>query len=327
MPINDQFMRDLTDENEGRLWPLLKRIQNDHTIALVIRNDRQIDTYYRGGRLFRISQDPSPGGAGYSASHDPNYHQTPLLPNSLRIRDREGTTHLLSKLNSIKSGMDTHFANRFRMEREFQQLTLRENNRSAISTTTDYFVVSIECADVLPGAQFDMFCCRWAYSNKAGNGTLIPGLVEMKYGNEAIDGTAGIIKHYHDARSLLLNEDNWHGMVQGMQANLRQLGSLGLLHYNPSKGGVPLVIDEHRKPQLIFLVAGYNTKAVGLLDTLNELLELRQTDKHREDEARFSLRFFSAPFAGYGMYNSCMMTLEAFRNEVARRHALGFDGE
>ncbi len=319
-------MHDLTDENDGRLWPLLKRVRNDHTVALVIRNER-IDIYYRGGLLFSISQIPGPGGVSYSASHDPKYHETPPLPSPFSIRDREGTTHLLSTLNSIKSDMDTHFANRFRMEREFQQLTLRENNRSAISKETHYFVVSIECADILPNAQFDMFCCRWVAGNAAGNGTLIPGLVEMKYGNAAIGGDAGIVKHYLDARSLLLNLDLWQAMVRDMQKNLRQLDKLDLLRYNHPAAGNPLVIDEHQKPQLIFLLASYNTNAIVLLNELDKLLALRQTDEHRADESRFSLRFFLAPFAGYGMFNSCMMTIEDFRNEVARRHALGFDGE
>jgi hypothetical protein len=248
------------------------------------------------------------------------------LQNIFLIGDRNGTDHMLFMLSSIKSGMDTHFANQFRMEREFQQLTLRENNFSAISPVTDYFVVSIECARALPGAQFDMFCCRWAAANRARTGTLIPGLVEMKYGNGAINGRAGIVAHYHHARKLFLNTAAWHGMVQDMQENLRQLDTLGLVRYNHSTTGNQLVIAQD-KPQLIFLIASYNMRSAVLLNALDELVTLRKTDKHKGDESKFSLRFFSAPFAGYGMYNSCMMTLENFRAEVVRRHALGFNGE
>ena len=51
------------------------------------------------------------------------------------------------------------------MEREFQQLVERENNRSSISGETEYFITDIELADSINGTRFDIssnkMACIW----------------------------------------------------------------------------------------------------------------------------------------------------------------------
>ena len=55
--------------------------------------------------------------------------------------------------------MDYHFSVKWKLEREFQQLVARENNRSAISNQTEYFITDIELAD--EQSRFDMLALKW----------------------------------------------------------------------------------------------------------------------------------------------------------------------
>ena len=111
--------------------------------------------------------------------------------------------------------MDCFFSTKSNLEKEFQQLVVRENNSSSIANETEYFIVDIELAGVLPGARFDMLAVRWLGSERRTPAALVPVLIEMKYANNALDGTSGLIEHFRDAYALRKNSESWQNLQTG----------------------------------------------------------------------------------------------------------------
>jgi hypothetical protein len=52
--ISKEFISDLKNE-DGMLHPLLKRVKQDHTLMLAIRNG-YINIYYRGGNILQVTE-------------------------------------------------------------------------------------------------------------------------------------------------------------------------------------------------------------------------------------------------------------------------------
>ena len=102
-------------------------------------------------------------------------------------------------------------------EREFQQLIARENNCSTISNETEYFVTDIEFADSSVGARFDLLAVRWLASQRRNISKCRPALIELKYGDGALGGSAGLIKHLEDVSRILLDKGRFDSILQTMQ--------------------------------------------------------------------------------------------------------------
>lgn len=76
---------------------------------------------------------------------------------------------------------------------------LRENNNSSISNDTDYYIASNESSNTDNGSRFDLIGIKWASTGPARRNNLKDislVLMEMKYGDGAHAGSAGIIKHF-----------------------------------------------------------------------------------------------------------------------------------
>jgi hypothetical protein len=316
--ISQGFMKDLKD---GILSPVLKRVLEDDTLMLAIRNG-YINIYYRGGSLFNISA--SSNGSSYSVYFDAKYNKCdnseggPPLPLEFpfligKIAD---ACALIAAAASLKCTMDRYFSKVKKPEREFQQLVARENNRSAIANSTHYFIIDIEIAGLLPGARYDMLAVRWLSHERRQQGALVPALIEMKYSVDALNGDASVEKHLHDAFALRHDTTNWDNVVSGLESQLKQLNELGLLTYNRSVRVNKLKINRGATPELIFLLANYNPGA----ETLKNILE--KIDRPDFDQSGLDLLFFVSCFAGYGMYRESMLTLREFKAEVSRLFAL-----
>ena len=279
---------------------------------LAIRNN-YINIYYRGGNICEISQNKE--GGSYIARIDENYNkQSDKLPLAFpfNLNALEQTFALVQAMPELKYRMDRFFAKNGKSEREFQQLVVRENNHSPISGKTHYFIVDIEIAGFLPNARHDMLAVRWLSHERNRPGVLVPALIEMKYGTDALDGASGLIKHMSDAFALRKQAADWGLLLSGLETQLTQLDDLGLLTFNRSARVERLEIDRNATPELIFLIAGHNPGSTKLPAILNTI-DLAQTTK----DCGFDLLFFAASFAGYGLYREAMLTLEQFKVEVA----------
>ena len=311
--LSTHFLQDL---KVGLLTGLLTRIREDQTLMLAIRSDF-INIYYRGGNLFRISRSAS--GVGYKVDFDTNYlsgfpDSPPAYPHALTIP--EHASELVRSIPNLKYVMDRFFAIHNKAEREFQQLVVRENNSSSISNETDYFVVDIEIAGVLPDARYDMLAVRWLSHEHGKPGTLVPVLIEMKYGIHALGGKSGLSQHVEDAYSLVGNKSAWAAVVDGMEEQLAQLDELDLLAFTRSKRVPQLRVDRNATPELIFLLANYNPASVQLLRFLEE------AQSTQIEKAGFDLLFFVSCFSGYGMHRESMLNIHEFTVEVRRLYEL-----
>lgn len=292
-------------EPEGLLHPILDRVRMDHTLMLAVR-DGYVNIYYRGGNILRLQQA---GKQSYKASFDKNYmtRQKAIegFPSTLKVaRD---VIAWIDAFPHLKEAMDLYFSKHSKPEREFQQLVARENNISTISNKSDYFVPDIECAGSVPGARFDMLAIRWPAGAQRKDGrNCRAALVEMKYGDDALDGKGGLIKHLKDFAALVSDGGKYAALLETMSSQFNQLDELGLLKFNHCKNGTKVRLNPKDKPEVIFILANHNPKSTKLGAILAD-------PRVAEYEQQFNLRFFVSCFAGYDLHTDCMLTLTQFR--------------
>lgn len=297
--LSDKFHRDL---EAGDLSGLTERIRKDDTLMLALRG-HSINVYYRGGNILRLTQQ----GGGYAAKFDSNYSkdkETPIPALPTVIETEAHCKLWLDALPTLKEIMNRYFAGKRKSEREFQQLVAWENNRSAISNETEYFITDIEFADVEQNARIDMLGLKWLSHNRKDGSNCRPVLIEMKYGIGAYDGEAGIAKHIKDMEAILGDPAKKKHLSKTIADQFNQLCSLDLVLFNKSKAYKGVTVSE--TPEVVFLLANHNPRSKTLLNILEALPE----------PTSFDLRFFNASFAGYGMHDACMIGLDDFKKHL-----------
>lgn len=303
--LSDHFMDDLL-KPEGRLRPILKRVQKDHTLMLAIR-DGYINIYYRGGNILRITED----NGFYQTFFDIKYAKTGQIISTPEedIRTSFDADKMVACLSERKTIMDNYFADGSKTtEREFQQLVARENNNSSISNESEYFITDIEVT-VPYLARFDITAIRWPANQRKKGSACRAALIEMKYGDGALTNDAGLMKHLNDMDKILSDKQQYTDLSRTMETQFNQLDELGLLNYNKGTSQAKVTLNPESKPEVIFILANHNPRSTKLKKILCSP-ELSKFEK----SANFDLRFFVANFAGYGLHAKCMLPLAEFRN-------------
>ena len=309
--LSQSFMNDLLNP-DGLLCPILERVRQDHTLMLSIRKG-YINIYYRGGNLLRTKEQHK---GSYSAFFDNKYNKSgvpsPVLPNTIESPDAARTW--VDSFQNLKGIMDFYFSQYNKPEREFQQLIARENNFSTIASQSEYFVSDIEFADSALGARFDMLALRWPSSQRKDPNSCRPALIEIKYGDGALRGQAGILKHLQDFDALISNGENYKALVETMEMQINQLDQLGLLEFNRIADWTNFKLDPNNKPEVIFILANHNPRSTKL----NTILDDPQIAAYQRSP-NFDLRFYVASFAGYALHTDCMVTLDQFRKLLGEK--------
>jgi hypothetical protein len=300
-PVSADFFQDLKD---GKLRLLTSKVRTDDTLLLAFRGT-SINIYYRGGSILRLVC----GNGNYTTHFDRNYAKgsaDPLLDKLPTVIGTEADCVVwLEAIPSLKEIMNSFFATHAKSEREFQQLVAWENNRSAVSNTTEYFITDIEYADVKRNARLDMLGLRWLSADRKNGLRCSPVFVEMKYGIGAYDGGSGIAKHIADLNAILSDQATRDHLNLTIAAQFNQLSGLDLVRFNRSTKVDQVTVTGD--PEVVFLLANHNPRSRTLLNTLENV----------EESPHFKLRFFAASFAGYGMHDSCMMNLTEFKERVS----------
>jgi len=299
------FMNELLNP-EGMLNPILERVKKDHTLMLAIR-DGYINIYYRGGNILKV-QEHSQGF--YQASFDDNYNKfgkdIPLSPAT--IKDKYDAEKWVASFPARKDIMDRYFSAYGKAEREFQQLVARENNYSSISNESEYFISDIEVTDPDPGARFDMMAIRWPTSKRKSGKHCRAALIEMKYGDGALGGNAGMLKHLNDMDAMVSNNERYANLLKTMEKQFNQLDQLGLLNFNKGTSEAKVELNPKDKPEVIFILANHNPRS----SNLKKILDNPEIDAYSQSQ-RFDLKFYVASFSGYGLHAICMRDLAEFR--------------
>jgi len=311
--LTDSFMEALSGD-DGLLKPLLERAQNDHTLMLCIR-EGYINIYYRGGNIIKLKQIRKTGNQ-YSATFDKNYAKGYQLPDHFPLEilvTQDNVSSLIKTIPEKKKSMDIYLSKKRNAEKEFQQLVVRDNNCSRVSTETDYFIADTELAMTHIASKtrvrFDMVAFKLIGSQQ-GIGTVQLALVEMKYGQGAISSgkdQSGICKHFKDMNQFIVSDDTSR-LADIYEKQINQLNELGLLKCKQPRGNYKFQVDRNQY-EIIFILANHNPKSRQLL---NELNKLKTTLSESPASTKLKLRFFSANSAGYGMYDTCMMDIDKY---------------
>ena len=292
--LDKEFISDLLG---GQLKELLDYVKRDNSLDLEIR-ENYINIYYLGGNILKVSKN----GNTYSFGFDFNYLKKWPFLQGTTILKHQTDQNWNSYFPLAKQAMDFYFSKSAKEEREFQQLVVRENNYSSIANSTDFFIIDIEY-DNKAGARFDIVAVEWpsvASIRKLHNG-FKPKLVviEMKYGDGALTGSAGMKKHCEDFNSFVSNATCLNDFKSEMLTVFKQKRLLGLIPCLSESGNKNDFKEFDNEIDLIFLIANHDP-ASSKLQT--ELIGLQNEN----------VKFITSNFMGYGFYNHNIFNLNQF---------------
>ncbi len=295
--LNDDFISDL---ETGSLSKLLKTVKADDTLCLEIR-ENYINVYYRGGNLLTVTKKDRRYELHFDKKYcidNINLWQKPNFDNLNSIHD------YISSFPLLKREMDNWFSKHSKLEREFQQIILRENNFSSISNDTDYFISDIEYANSENKSRFDMVGIKWrSKSTDRKNGAEpILAIFEVKYGDGAMTGSAGIIKHFKDIEKFI-DSGKIGALCHEVSEIFNQKVKLGLM------GGIKkeIKISADKKPEFVLICANHKPASSILKREL-----YKAVGKCPNLQQKIDIRIAQSSFMGYGLYEDNMISLEEF---------------
>lgn len=328
--IAPEFVKELT---AGVLLPILERVRHDDTLTLEVRNG-YVDVYYRGGRLLGIHGSGRSGR--FRAEFDGNYCNIdaaycPTLPKEppRSISSEDDAREWVEALASYKQVMDVFFSDHPKLEREFQQNVLRDNNRHAVDERTDYAIIDIEYAQsprAFPGAadfRFDMAGLLWpTRGHNRRSRAATPVLIEMKAGDAALAShpvagdpgktLPGLAKHVRDIEAFLQPKPGaetsarYDLLCVELATTLRTKRELGL----PSipKNMRELEVETwSERPEVLFILANHQPASGILKAELGKLPPRVHADYY---VAKVS-------YAGYSLFTDNVQPLDEFIAELA----------
>lgn len=296
--LPEYFMYEL---RRGLLTSLLDRVQKDTSLCLEMRED-YLNIYYRGGNLLTLKRKPN----YYEAWFDPKYfteawfdfkdfHSERTLGDGMPrvITNSSDVCLWLGSFPFLKQAIDT-FPTRH-VEREVQQLIVADNNRLSKARSTDYFICDIEYASKF--GRFDFVAVHWPSAaserKKQSSRRFVVG--EVKYGDGALSGTAGLHSHVRDVNDCLGDASKLAELKSEMVCIFNQKRALRIIDCGKDLEGFS---DE--KPLLLLVLANHDPDK----SKLRELLESLPPSPNAE------IRIASASFMGYGLYDQGMLTVE-----------------
>ena len=295
--LGDTFIAALKD---GLLAELTATVRSDATLCLELRGDR-VNVYYRGGNLMELRQSgQSPNE--YSVFFDPKYFavgEEISLPDCT-VRSRADLARWLAEWPGLKRAMDRWMTRtRSNVEREFQQLAVRDNNFGPIAKDTDYFICDIEYQS--EHGRFDMVAVHWpsesAVRKQARERRLV--VAEVKYGDSAL---ANLHTHIHDIGQFAADPRRLEDFKRDMVRVFNQKRELRLV--NCSKD---LESFSGETPLLLLVLANHDPQKSALSGLLRSL----------PASPNVEIRIATASFLGYGLYEQCVHPVETVLDRFA----------
>lgn len=290
--LSNTFISDL---KSGVLKDILLYVLNDNTVDIEIRKN-YINIYYRGGNILKISEIRK---SLYAYNYDDKY-----LPSSSSIlRKYKSTRDWNNYFPMMKQAMDFYFSKHKKQEREYQQLIVRENNYSSLANSTDYFIIDIEY-DNHANARFDLIAVEWPSetSKRKLSQHFEPKLViiEMKYGDKALSGNAGVKKHYDDFALFVSNSSTLSDFKIEMLGVLKQKRELGLIPCLSDKKNKNPIVKFAETVDLAFIIVNHDPASTKLTAEISTYVKI-------------PVKFIVSNFMGYGIYSHSIYKLNEFK--------------
>ena len=294
--INENFYNAL---KTGKLKKLLDCVLEDDSLCLELRGNA-VNIYYRGGSLFKINDKNDK----YNITFDTRYDK------DKKLNPNPDVEEAVKSIPFYKQAMDKWFHENPKYEREFQQIILRENNNSGkISRATDYYIVDIEYQDTENSSRFDMVAFKWQSNGAARKNTnaLSLALIEVKYGDNAVGGNAGIKKHLDDLKSFIDDKEKLKEFKEDMEQVFKQKCNLGLMDgLQEHQFKVSLSDDE---PEVIFIFANHDPDSKKINNILSDI---------NISDYPFKILAAQSSFMGYGLYMDNMIEIKDFINMLSK---------
>lgn len=308
--LDFQFKDDLLN---GMLSPLLHLVKADDTLSLNIR-DGYVNIYYRGGSLAKIENE---GVHYYSFKFDPDYQHSqglglvgidPHTVDSLAAGEwkcKDRVTAWLAQVPLLKAVMDLWLSEHPKREREFQQLVERSNNGNY---ATDYFICDLEfTSPSCPELRADLVALHWPStreSRKRDNAAQL-AIIEMKFADNAIKGTSGIVDHIDKLNQAILSDRVClHDLEEEMRDIFNSRVELGLIHCHAEKHKQAREIQRisYEPLEYILLIADHDPEKSALLDALRSV--------QSRTNLLFDVKVAYGGFMGYGLYEPFVLPLQ-----------------
>lgn len=304
--ISEVFLDDLLT---GELKPLLDMVHIDDTLDLELRG-KCINIYYRGGSLFRITEK---GSGTYEICFDSNYCNTEAWRNTgIIVICNPTIQQAVKNIPYYKQAMDMWLHKNPKYERECQQLLVRENNNQGdISKSTDYYIIDIEYADSKENrkSRFDIVALKWESKSSVRRKPekCSIALMELKYGDGALNNKSGIKKHLNDLKSFIsMKKRELDDFKKDIETVFKQKCQLGLVDGLQEKQYEVSISFEN--PEVIFLFANHDPDSSVLV---KELTDINCNDY----KGIFDIYIAEASYIGYGLYAPRMKELSIFQRE------------
>ena len=276
----------------GVLSPLLGLVKKDHTLDMELRGG-YVEIYYRGGLLYKIKNK---GNSNYEITYTKKYI---LEKNAQGSGVINSVADAGRKVAKYKHNMDLYFSKYPKLEKEFQQIIVRENNLSgAVSHATDYFILDIEYASM--GARFDMLAVKWVSTgSKRKNTENLPiAFIEVKYGDGAVTGQASIGKHIRDYINFRKDKNKMKHLAEDMQKVFKQKCDLGLI--KSFEGNPPDISIDPENVECIFIFFIHYPDKTNLLKEIKTAIatwKKPDTEKYLKE-----IKVAKASEMGYGLF-------------------------
>jgi len=331
--VAEGLQRGITAEFEaqlmesGILYPILNRVKHDHTLSLEIRNN-YIDIYYRGGRLLGLH--PRAKATKFLTQFDDEYFgdkeeypsKRPATAPNDTIECTADAEAWVDAFAHHKQAMDIRFSKHTKIEREYQQAVVRDNNRHVSGDQSDYMVVDIEYAqsphafpDQTADYRFDMVGFRWPVKGRGSN-LVTPVIMEMKAGDGALAShpdsktgkqTPGLSKHVLDIERFLAPEPDGR-VSERYRLMCTELKRIYHTKHRIDLGAIPrrmerwdtVAIDLTARPEVLFVIANHQPSSTVLRRQLETLPPRERADYY----------VASVKYAGYALFRDNLKTVE-----------------
>lgn len=295
----------------GILSPIVNRVKNDCTLDIELRQNNEIEIYYRGAQLFRVSEKC------FSKSDNSLIGNISLPDKKVTPENVEAWLDIIPNIkNCLDINTSRHPNGPKGAELETEQTIIRENNLlKGLSQNTDYVIVDIEhdSQDV----RFDLLGVKSTQSNR--DRLTAPksfAIMELKYDINAIfsskEGKATLKDHFSDMTKFIQS-----GKLTQLGEEIKTLYNfkydLGLF----DKGSMKRCADNHvwEKPEYIIILADYNANLLKKTSSTerilkNELINIKNSNP--EVFENLDVRFATSCGMGYALYSDFLMNFEQF---------------
>ncbi len=286
--LSEWMMRQLLDA-DGLLRPVLDAVLTDPDKALQLEIRRHyVNIYYRGANLMEIRQPnvrsrkltgrfdkgwiqeyaetrwPEPATADELAVHE--WLDKHEMLGLRTLTDRDTVERHVASFESRKAAMDANMKRRPKPEREAQQRMVLANS----SAVSEYIVCDIECSFVHQRrdatgknktSRLDAVAVHFPDGRK-GDATSHLTLIELKHGEHAIDGVAGLRDHVRDIGRRLEEQGSLDAICADIIRITQQKHRLGIL-------SAPIeTVETDGEVDYVIAVAEHNPQSQVLCDAL-----------------------------------------------------------